>query len=892
MRLTKQQLDGKIEYREFCKFLVKRFVRSFKHVQSAADDASQEELPSSRNKSAVELELERPLTKEASINYILRKAAELQLDLRKEFVQNDPHELSVLPRVKFWGILMSLPLGMNEEEMQEVFDNDLNFDNYGNVDYTSILNMDIFVTLETQRLREKALMAGKKRKRLDFDEVVRGDGAAETREEMKVADNRKVVVEDLIFIDDLEILIYSTVSPKTSNIFVTSLQKTAAAETTDDSQDNVRVIDLADLGSKNLAQLQEQRIEDEAKKNLQKDLLTNHYQLIAKFRGHKNSDPPSICYIPQSNCLVSAEKNFENEALRGGEGANTADDPEVAPTHIAQKSRVSSYERFANRHNKEDARCEILIWNIQKDMIELFSARPPWSISACKRFIAHDASIIDICYLTKAQLLVTSSLDQTIRFWDPVSTSYALTDPQNNPHAQMKPGYYKPMKPEATKSNTSFKEVKRIYTESDTVCYALRNLTIQNIILNPKSPEVKSVIEWLVCLKLSKPSVLQHDQAKAAQMGFVCGYGIERVKIEVPALHHDDIVPPYVVKECEELIAQRRQQLVTAFQHMLPVTIEKIYSQVQLQNSYIERVRKLFMQAILNRKDEKFVNPEPLREAYKIITKLPTRTKFESFLASTGCSDKLSVSETFFYMQKFMQIHPLRTTQIEFEKSIEDFYQRHQRQFLRGVKRWPKAPIQKFANFIRQNGLNINYLQEPTEGAPVTERMAKILPKFCTRERFQLYFHTEVRDKGGLFSDEEIDVILTELDPYFTGVIQIALTQRFYSEEMKFNKQVNLNRPQEVLQEIRSTAFPAKRIALQQSLAAADETGDGYVDRIQFVDAFYRAGVSMRRENLEFLFDVMSERFNSPEESTGELKADEKFLNLMFFVEKLFTRNE
>ena len=325
---------------------------------------------------------------------------------------------------------------------------------------------------------------------------------------------------------------------------------------------------------------------------------------------------------------------------------------------------------------------------------------------------------------------------------------------------------------------------------------------------------------------------------------------------------------------------------------MLPVTIEKIYSQVQLQNSYIERVRKLFMQAILNRKDEKFVNPEPLREAYKIITKLPTRTKFESFLASTGCSDKLSVSETFFYMQKFMQIHPLRTTQIEFEKSIEDFYQRHQRQFLRGVKRWPKAPIQKFANFIRQSGLNVNYLQEPTEGAPVTERMAKILPRFCTRERFQLYFNTEVREKGGLFSDAEIDVVLTELDPFFTGVIQIALVQRFYAEEIKFNKQVNLNRPQEVLQEIRSIAFPAKRIALQQSLAAADEAGDGYLDKVQFVDAFYRAGVNMRRENLEFLFDVMSERFNSPDEDSHEVKADEKFLNLMFFVEKLFTRNE
>ena len=69
----------------------------------------------------------------------------------------DPLELSVLPRVKIWNILINVPLGMNEEELQEVFENDLNFDNYGNVDYTGILNSDIFVTLEAKRLREKAL---------------------------------------------------------------------------------------------------------------------------------------------------------------------------------------------------------------------------------------------------------------------------------------------------------------------------------------------------------------------------------------------------------------------------------------------------------------------------------------------------------------------------------------------------------------------------------------------------------------------------------------------------------------------------------------------------------------------------------------------------------------
>jgi hypothetical protein len=57
-----------------------------------------------------------------------------------------------------------------------------------------------------------------------------------------------------------------------------------------------------------------------------------------------------------------------------------------------------------------------------------------------------------------------------------------------------------------------------------------------------------------------------------------------------------------------------------------------------------------------------------------------------------------------------MQIHPLRTTQIEFEKQIEDFYNRHQRQFLRGVKRWPRPAIQKFANYVRANNLDVDFL--------------------------------------------------------------------------------------------------------------------------------------------------------------------------------------
>lgn len=186
------------------------------------------------------------------------------------------------------------------------------------------------------------------------------------------------------------------------------------------------------------------------------------------------------------------------------------------------------------------------------------------------------------------------------------------------------------------------------------------------------------------------------------------------------------------------------------------------------------------------------MNPEPLREIYKIILKLPNRTKFQNFLATSGCSDKLSVSETFFYLQMFMQIHPLRTTQIEFEKSIGEFQQKHQREFLRGVKRWPKQAIQKFANCIRQNGLDLPYLQTDT----LTKNQNRP-NEFCTRERFIQYFYDSV-NKQQRFSDQEIDVILNELDPYFTGVIQIFLIQNYFKEEIHFYNLTTLNRPKQI----------------------------------------------------------------------------------------------
>lgn len=146
---------------------------------------------------------------------------------------------------------------------------------------------------------------------------------------------------------------------------------------------------------------------------------------------------------------------------------------------------------------------------------------------------------------------------------------------------------------------------------------------------------------------------------------------------------------------------------------------------------------------------------------------------------------------------------------------------------------------------------------------------------------------------------------MNELDPHFTGVIQISSIQNYYSEEIAFFKTVSLSRPKEIFDVIRTKAFQVKRIALQQSLMATDYSGDGYIDQDGFINAFYLAKVDIERENLEFLFDAMSERFvrGAKFEQKGKVplsraeqdfndEAEKKYLNLYFFFGKLFQQFE
>ncbi len=63
--------DQQLLYREFCRFLDKRFIRTFSKGSATSALA---------NETLRELDL--PLKKEASLNYLIRKAFELELNLR------------------------------------------------------------------------------------------------------------------------------------------------------------------------------------------------------------------------------------------------------------------------------------------------------------------------------------------------------------------------------------------------------------------------------------------------------------------------------------------------------------------------------------------------------------------------------------------------------------------------------------------------------------------------------------------------------------------------------------------------------------------------------------------------------------------------------------------
>jgi len=55
-----------------------------------------------------------------------------------------------------------------------------------------------------------------------------------------------------------------------------------------------------------------------------------------------------------------------------------------------------------------------------------------------------------------------------------------------------------------------------------------------------------------------------------------------------------------------------------------------------IQKSQMASIATLFKEALLNRVNEKYMNPKPLREAFKILLEIPERKKYEDLIKANN----------------------------------------------------------------------------------------------------------------------------------------------------------------------------------------------------------------------------------------------------------------
>ena len=90
---------------------------------------------------------------------------------------------------------------------------------------------------------------------------------------------QKMIIENILYINSIEVIVYTTVNPKTSDVFVSMINNKG--------------------------------VEGESSKKASNSSLLEQFEctLVARLVGHAPStDPPTILYVPCSGCLIAGTK--------------------------------------------------------------------------------------------------------------------------------------------------------------------------------------------------------------------------------------------------------------------------------------------------------------------------------------------------------------------------------------------------------------------------------------------------------------------------------------------------------------------------------------------------------------------------------------------------------
>jgi Ca2+-binding EF-hand superfamily protein/serine/threonine protein kinase len=426
-----------------------------------------------------------------SILYVIHKCLELNIDLYKLFQQLDRSISGSLPRHIFLHKLLTLPLGLSIDHLTSILDKDVQYSSNGDIDYTSLFQNKDYL----------ALLTNSKKPPSEFIYPSLPEQAC--------------IIEDIVYIEELDAVIYTTISPMTSTIFIKRFNG----------------------------------------------------PLLAKLMGHKGDYPPALLYVSCSNCLISGERRL-----------------------IKQRLGKSDKENYAE--------CEILVWNLQRDLVDKYSVKPPWTIRPYRKVKAHEGSVLDLCYLPVTQLVVSCGLDSCIKVWNPTGVPYNLKEVHSLPVAPRKPGFYKEVPNQYTQTNQMFSMVICIKLEEG-VCYKLE-------------PCVHSNVEWLLALQLGSGK-------SRANSGNIVARCFGRYKLEVPAYKLDVDLPESVAKRCIEMFNNSSNKRILAYRARLPIIISGLMTHVSVDANLQSEIYDLLRNSVLYEK--------PYPEILDKISLLPMRKR-------------------------------------------------------------------------------------------------------------------------------------------------------------------------------------------------------------------------------------------------------------------------
>ena len=297
--------------------------------------------------------------------------------------------------------------------------------------------------------------------------------------------------------------------------------------------------------------------------------------LVSKCVGHFGDYPPVLLYVPSANTLVSGERR----------DCKTAVLPSPPP-------------------------CCLILWNLQRDLVNKFSVHPPWTLKPYCKVPAHDCGVVDLAYLPVSQLVVSAANDGVVKLWNPTGRPYVLTETHNLPIATAKPGRYVPLQQQFSQSNSVMALVGAI-KNSETACFRVL-------------AHAYDKCEWLVCLNLI-PSSSKN----------ICGnlqtWTVRRMSLLVPAKQHDWSLPPGVQAKLDELFLAQRGKMLAEYRAGLAGRLEKSLNNSKVIKSFEKEIKIALIRSIIfDSNYENFI---------KIIAILPERLK----------KGKVSVEELYNY---------------------------------------------------------------------------------------------------------------------------------------------------------------------------------------------------------------------------------------------------